>query len=134
MQVRSFLLLGLISSFVFMSCHKNSDDKTLTKTTIEGTWAGKYAVLSEPYNTFYSFKIKAGGILEVLDIAQQKTGNGTWKLEGVLFMATYTNTVPDTRTYSVLATFNSQTGKLDGTWGPDDNDYTGGYWYMNRTN
>ena len=90
-------------------------------------------MLSEPYNNFYSFKIKAGGVLEILDAAQQKTGSGIWKTEENLFMATYTNTVPDTKTFSVLATFNKQTGKLDGTWGPGDNDYTGGYWFMNKS-
>ena len=134
MQVKNFLVAALASSFVLLSCSKKSEDKPASTIPIEGSWIGKFSVLSEPFNNFYSFKIKPGGVLEVQDAAQQKTGSGSWKLEGNLFMATYTNTVPDTKTFSVLATFNKHTGKLDGTWGPDDNDYTGGYWFMNRSN
>ena len=127
------LLLASLAVLAFISCSKKSDDKIEKTVSIEGTWVGKYSVLSEPYNDYYSFRIKAGGILELLDATNKVTGSGTWAIEnGNLFSGTYTLPAPDSKKISVLATFKKDTGDLDGTWGPDDNDYTGGYWYMKK--
>jgi hypothetical protein len=129
------LILASFAMLVLFSCSKKSDDKAPKAVTIEGIWVGKYSVLSEPYNAFYSFKIKANGVLELLNAAEEVTGTGTWELEnGNLFIGTYTWLPPGSKTFSVLATFKKDTGELDGTWGPDDNDYTGGYWYMEKKN
>jgi hypothetical protein len=132
MQLRSFIIAGVVSLIAFTSCNKkdNVDSKEIS---IEGTWVGKYSFLSEPYNNYYSFKIKPGGTLELLNEAQQKTGEGTWETEPGIFSATYTLLPPSSGTFSVIANFN-KTNKIDGTWGVGQQLYGGGYWYMNKIN
>jgi hypothetical protein len=133
MQLKQVLLAGCLSILVFASCSKK-DSAPLPAASPEGNWAGKYSVLSGPYNGYYSFKIKAGGVLELQDSLQQKAGTGTWELENKIFTGTYSFLAPATGTFSVIANFNNNTGKLDGTWGTGLQEYGGGYWYMYKTN
>ncbi len=133
MQLRNLLIAGLLSVMVFASCSKKNDD-IKANVPIEGTWVGKSSILSEPYNNFYSFKIKTGGILERLDNNGVKIGEGTWAFynDGIGITGTYTITGGDT--FSIIASFDKVNGKLDGTWGNGTQEYGGGYWYMNKVN
>jgi hypothetical protein len=133
MQLKKIMLFSCVLLFTMASCSKNKDSKN-TEGTVEGTWVGKYSFLSEPYNQFYSFKISTGGVLEVLDNNQQKIGEGTWAFNGVPLTGTYTLLPPNTGTFSFIATFDKQAGKLSGTWGTGAQEYGGGYWFMNRVN
>jgi len=130
MLAKTLLALCLVSIIGFTSCSKNKDDVQAPTFPIEGTWMGKYSVLSGPYNNYYSFNIKAGGVIERLDINGVKTGQGTWKMSGTTFEAVYTQ---GGETFSVLATFDNKSGELDGTWGSGVLGYGGGYWYMEWT-
>jgi hypothetical protein len=131
MYLRQFLLAGLLSVIAFASCKKNNDAPSAIP--IEGSWAGKYSILSEPYNSYYSFSIKAGGVLELQDAQLKKTGEGTWQLNDGIFTGTYTLLAPASGTFSVIANFHKTTGKLDGTWGTGTKEYGGGYWFMDKT-
>ncbi|MEI9945302.1 MAG: hypothetical protein WDN26_13940 [Chitinophagaceae bacterium] len=135
MQVKKILVAGLLAVITFISCSKKSDDKlTPPEVSIDGEWAGKSSVLSGPYNSYYSFKIKPGGTMELLDANKQKTGEGTWEIEqGNIFSATYSFLPPASGTFSVIATFDKIKGELDGTWGSGQQIYGGGYWYMSKT-
>jgi len=135
MQVKHLLVSGLLSLIVFSSCSKK--DKIIDDSAaIAGTWVGKYSVLSEPYNNYYSFKIKAGGILELLDAAGQKTGEGTWEFSNAntVIFGTYTLLAPATSTFSIIANYDKAKAELDGTWGVGAKEYGGGYWYMEKSN
>ena len=135
MQLKHFFIAGLLSVITFASCSKKKDDIKVD-VPIEGTWVGKHSYLSEPFNNHYSFKIKAGGILERLDAAGQKIGDGTWAFanDNTIITGTYTMLLPASGTFSFIANFNKVTGKLDGTWGNGQQEYGGGYWFMNKIN
>lgn len=133
MHLKQFLFVGCLSLFALASCDKKNTDLQ-PAITIEGNWSGKYSILSEPFSNHYAFAIKAGGVLELRDAAQQKTGEGTWTLNGTLFTGTYSLLPPGSGVYSVIATFDHSTSKLDGTWGIGAQEYGGGYWYMHKTN
>ncbi|MBC7886352.1 MAG: hypothetical protein H7Z13_00575 [Ferruginibacter sp.] len=134
MQLKNLFIAGLLSVIAFASCSKKNDDIPLV--SIEGDWVGKYSVLSGPYNNYYSFKIKAGGVLELQDAAGQKTGEGSWQFSNAntVIFGTYSHLPPANGKFSFIANFNSTTGKIDGTWGNDLKEYGGGYWFMNKTN
>jgi hypothetical protein len=131
MYLKQFLLAGFLSVIALASCKKSNDAPAAIP--IEGNWTGKYSVLSEPYNSYYSFSIKAGGVLELLDAQQKKTGEGTWRLDDAIFTGTYTLLAPASGTFSVIANFHKTTGELDGTWGIGAKEYGGGYWFMDKT-
>ena len=132
MYAKTIFALCFISIITFASCSKKKED-VKPEFPIEGKWVGKYSVLSGPYNNYYSFNIKAGGVIELLNDLGEKTGEGTWDLDGATFFATYTYGGPD-GVFSVLATFKKDTGELEGTWGAGVKGYGGGYWYMDRVN
>ena len=132
MQNKTLFFMGMLIMLVFASCKKES--AAPSGVSIEGDWVGKSSVLSGPFENHYSFTIKAGGVLERVNAAGQKIGQGTWAFysDNTAITGTYTLLPPDTATFSVIANFNKSTGKLDGTWGRGANDYNGGYWYMNK--
>ncbi|MBC7885378.1 MAG: hypothetical protein H7X99_07875 [Saprospiraceae bacterium] len=133
MKIKSFLVAGLMSAIVLASCSKEKDtiDPNIA---IEGVWIGKYSILSEPYSNFYSFRFKAGGVLELIDITQTKKGEGTWAFtnDNEVISGTYTLIPPDSGTFSFVANFDKNTLEIDGTWGVGSQEYGGGYWYMNK--
>ena len=134
MRVKQFLTGSFLSLILLVSCSKKSDDVSKV-ISIEGVWTGKYSVLSGPYDAYYSFKIKAGGTMELLDAAHQKKGEGVWELEnGTIFSATFTDLSSGNTVYSVIANFKKDSGTLDGTWGNGEKEYGGGYWYMDKEN
>jgi hypothetical protein len=133
MQLKKIMLLSCVFLFAMTSCSKNKDTKN-PEVPLEGLWVGKYSFLSEPYNNFYSFRFSAGGTLELLDSNKQKAGEGTWTFNGVPLTGTYTLLPPNTGTFSFIATFDKQAGKLSGTWGTGQQEYGGGYWFMTRVN
>jgi len=133
MQTLRFFIFGLLSTIAFLSCGKENDDPK-TVIPIEGKWVGKYSILSEPYNDHYSFRFNETGILERLDISGEKAGEGTWEFSNnnTVVSGTYTMSPPATGTFSFVANFDTELGELDGTWGYDENEYNGGYWYMSK--
>lgn len=133
MQVKQLFIIGLLSVVSLASCSKK--EKTLDSSVpIEGTWIGKYSFLSEPYNNYYSFKITAGGVLELQDAGGQKIGEGNWEFSNAntVIFGTYTLLPPGSSTFSFIANFDKVKGELDGTWGHGEKEYGGGYWYMKK--
>ncbi len=132
MQNKTFFFTAILSLFLFASCKKDNVAKPAI--SIEGNWVGKSSVLSGPYANHFSFKIKAGGVLERINESGQKTGEGTWAFyaNNTAITGTYTLLPPATGTFSVIANFDKAIGKLDGTWVTGTNDYNGGYWFMNK--
>ena len=133
MQTLRFIIFGLLSIITLFSCSKESDDiKTIIP--IEGKWVGKYSILSEPYNDHYSFRFREAGILERLDVNGEKAGEGTWEFSNnnEVVSGTYTMSLPATGTFSFVANFDTELGELDGSWGYDEKEYGGGYFYMSK--
>lgn len=136
MQVKNVLISGLLFLGAFASCKK--DKQTTTPQTaaaiIEGNWEGKSSILSQPFNQYYSFTFKAGGVLEVKNAVGTKTGEGTWAFYNNDNAITGTYSLTSGATFSIIANFDKVNKKLDGTWGNGQNDYNGGYWYMVKVN
>jgi hypothetical protein len=134
MQVQKFFIAAFLFTIALASCKKSAEDVQPTVVSIEGKWVGKSSVLSEPFINFYSFNIKAGGVLERLDANGAKIGEGTWAFYSNNTAITGTYTITGGATFSIIANFDNVAGKLDGTWGNGTNDYNGGYWFLNKTN
>lgn len=133
MQLKKLFIAGVLCLIAFVSCKKdNGDFKPYV--AIEGTWVGKSSVLSEPFNSFYSFRIQPSGVLERLDMNGEKIGEGTWAFYNNNTAITGAYTLTGGATFSIIANFDKVNGKLDGTWGNGTQEYGGGYWYMNKTN
>jgi hypothetical protein len=126
----AFTALAAITTFA--ACEKDKDDKT--PVAIEGRWIGTY-VNAASGNTFYfSFDIKPGGIIEEINNAGQKVGEGTWELDPAtnVLMANYTWT--NGQEFSIIAAFDKQNGRLLGDWGYDNSNTNGGTWEMTKSN
>lgn len=130
MSIAKFFTMLLIASATLMACKKSSDKPS--NASIEGTWVGKYGFGNETPDVFYSFKVKAGGILEEYGESGLKIAEGTWTLENNVFMGTTHSLLGSNNEYSVIAAFDASKSKLDGNWGYDDSNTDGGLWFMTR--
>ena len=115
----------------FSSCSKDNES-TQSVTSIEGRWIGTYVNQASGNTFYYSFNIKAGGIIEEINSSNQKIGEGSWKLENDILSATYT--WPSGSKYSILAGFYKKEGKLLGDWGYGNSATNGGTWQMTKSN
>jgi len=131
-----FLRIASIALILFVTasaCSKKSSTTPSSK-SIEGAWVGKYGFDSEVPHVFYSFNIKANGILEELSETGTVKATGTWEIDNNIFTGKYTNVAPSTSKYSVIGAFNSSTGKILGNWGYSSSTTNGGTWEMTRKN
>ena len=120
----------LIASATLMACKKGADK--IHNAAIEGTWVGKYGFDTETPDVFYSFKIKAGGVLEEYGESGLKIAEGTWTFDNNIFTGKTHSLLGSNNEYSVIAAFDPSKTKLDGNWGYDDNNTDGGLWFMTR--
>lgn len=132
MYLKFLIIATLVAMITLASCEK--DNSTPAEVAIEGKWVGKYSILSEPYNNYYSFHIKADGELERLDSTGTVTGYGSWEFSNnnTVIYGTYSLITPTANTFSFIANFDKDAGELDGTWGQGAQEYGGGYWYMEK--
>jgi hypothetical protein len=132
MKTFKFSTIAFVLLTTFTACSKSNNSTPAAAGGIEGIWSGTYDHLGATTKYYYSFNIKAGGIIEELSGNGTKKASGTWKLEGNTLIAEYTNVPPSTSKYAVLATFDKNKMKLSGTWGYGSSDYDGGYWTMTK--
>lgn len=121
--------LGVLLLF---ACSKSTDKPA--SATIEGVWVGKYGTGDNKPSAFYSFNIKANGVIEELDVNGTVKGQGTWELENNILMATYQYLPPANNKFSVLGAFNAAQGKILGNWGYGESVTDGGTWEMTKKN
>lgn len=130
MKISKIILIALIAATGFVSCKKDKVEKQTT--AIEGRWVGTYVNEASGNSFYYSFNIKPGGIIEELNAAGQKLGQGTWELDNNILSANYSWTSGSQ--YSVIAAFYKEDGKLLGDWGYGDSATNGGTWTMQKSN
>lgn len=112
-----FSLAFFVLALFFVSCKK---DKTIAEppaSSVAGTWKGQYNYYGYPDNYYYSFQLTADGVLKEINSYGVVVGEGTYKMTGNSFSATYKSSGSAGKTYSVAATYNQSTKKLTGTWG-----------------
>lgn len=131
MKISKIILIALVAVTGFISCKK--DKAAPPQATIEGRWAGTYINDASGNSFYYSFNIKPRGVIEELNAAGQKIGQGTWKLENNILTAHYIWTGGGSG-FSIIAAFNKANGKLLGDWGYGNSATNGGTWQMSRQN
>jgi hypothetical protein len=135
MKAFKFSLVVLVASLFFANCKKSSGSDTPPPSTsagIEGIWKGGVGSGTQNPTTFYSFHIKAGGILEELSVTGLTKGIGTWKLDNGIFTGTYTYLPPSTAKYSVIGAYDANKKQIVGNWGHNNNATDGGLWDMDK--
>lgn len=130
MKISKIILIAFVALTGFISCKKDKVEKQAT--TIEGRWVGTYVNNASGNSFYYSFNIKPGGVIEELNAAGQKLGQGTWKLENNILSGKYS--WPGGNGFSILAAFNKEQGKLLGDWGYGNSATNGGTWEMHKQN
>jgi hypothetical protein len=112
---------------LFVSCKK---DKLEQQATIEGRWVGTYVNQSSGNSFYYSFNIKPGGVIEEINQAGQKIGEGSWEMSNDILTAEYNWT--NGSKYSIIGPFDKDKGKLLGDWGYGTSATNGGTWSMQK--
>ena len=110
------------------ACSKsNSSNKPFE--SIEGVWKGTVVTEYDNEVYFWSFNIKSGGVLEVLNKTGGVLATGTWSIENNIFLASYTE---EGDKFSIIGSHNKSLGKLLGNWGYDNSTTDGGTWQMTK--
>jgi len=131
MKISKIILIAAVILTGIVSCSKDKNDAG-KQTTIEGVWIGSYVNDASGNSFYYSFNIKAGGVIEELNSSGQKIGQGTWEIENDILSAHYQ--WPGGSKYSVLGAFYKDQGKLLGDWGYGNSATNGGTWQMTKSN
>jgi hypothetical protein len=121
-----------VTMMLAVACSKNSDKPV--SANIEGTWVGKYGTGNNKPGSFFSFNIKAGGVIEEIDVNGLVKGKGTWKLENNILSASYTWLPPSSTKFGVLGAFDASKGQILGNWGYGASVTDGGLWEMTKKN
>jgi hypothetical protein len=133
MKALKFSLIVFLTSLLFVGCSKNNDNPapaSSVSNAITGTWQGKYGTGSNNPSSFYSFRIKVGGVLEELGSAGQVLGTGTWKLDNNIITGSYT--YPSGSKYSFIGAFDASKKQIIGDWGYGSSATNGGLWDMDK--
>ena len=115
---------------VFAACSK--DDSTSPAPLPAGSgafigkWTGNYGFDSETPAIYFALNIKADGVIQELNSSGVAKGEGSWTMQGNVLKGTYTMKFSPYNKYSVQAVVNSSTGKIEGTWGYDNDGTDGG--------
>jgi hypothetical protein len=125
-SLRQFACVLLLST-AFLACKKDkgpSTDPNATK--FYGKWVGTYGYDSEMTGYFFSLLIKSDGVIQELNSSGSAKSNGTWSMHGTTLKGTYKMNFAPYSQYSVIATINAATGKMEGSWGYEGNGADGG--------
>lgn len=129
MKIAKIMMLASLAIFTFISCKKDDEPKSFA---LEGKWVGTYVNQASGNSFFFSLNIKPGGIIEELNQAGQKTGEGTWEIEHDILTAHYKMVAPNSQGYSIIAAFYKNNGKLLGDWGYDESATDGGTFQLSK--
>ncbi len=132
MKFVKYILVIALFAMTVAACKKSAGGPASPSNGIEGLWEGKFGIDNEKPTVFFSFNIKAGGVIEELTSTGQVKGQGTWKLENNILTAKYSYLAPSTSKYSIIAAFDGAKGKLAGNWGYGNSATDGGLWDMTK--
>lgn len=124
------ITLVFITIMTVLSLCKKYQPNYASSLALQGTYAGKYGYENEHPSVFYSFILKANGILEEINPAGQVIGKGSWSVNGNKVYGIYYYEIPFNAFYSVVADMNLHNKQFSGTWGYGKNESNGGTWIM----
>ena len=122
------LAFVLLLTSVFTACKKDKDSSSHSPEAQQffGKWVGTYGFDNDVPGYFFSLNIKADGTIQELKSNGDAKGQGTWTVQGSVLKGNYKMTFSPYNEYSVVATVNASTGKIEGSWGYDGNGSDGG--------
>ncbi|MEO6231631.1 MAG: hypothetical protein ABJB11_11450 [Ferruginibacter sp.] len=125
--IKCFAAVMIFATFL-ASCKK--DKEVTTSTSITGKWTGTFGApdaIEDPIG----FNIKPNGVLETLDYAGVKNGEGTWQLNGATFTAHFIMGIPGPLTFSYIGTVETPV-KMSGAYGFNNSQTNGGFWQVGK--
>jgi len=135
MKIFKISLTAILLSIFFIACKKEKnveipemDPDAGNKSLVHGIWVGEYTTTTRTAPVYFSFRIKAGGALDLLNVNRETIGSGTWSLNDSKFKAEY---IVDSSqfSYKVQGNFHAPE-KLDGEWQYDMEYQDKGFWFM----
>jgi hypothetical protein len=135
MKILRTTIIALVASTAFIACkkdHNSSVPPSSSGNSIVGKWVGSYVNDASGNSFYYSFNIKANGVIEEVTSSGEKIGEGTYTYENNILTAHYNWLPPHTSSYSIIASYYSNSGKLLGNWGYGDSATDGGTWEMTK--
>lgn len=122
------LAFVLLLTSVFTACKKDKDSSSSNSDAQPyfGKWVGNYGFDNDVPGYFFSIKILSDGTIQELNSSGVAKGQGTWKMSGASLKGTYKMLFSPYNEYSVIATINTSTGMIEGSWGYDGNGSDGG--------
>lgn len=129
MKQAFFSLAFFILSIFMVSCKKDKTVSDASPASVAGTWKGQYGYYNYSDSYYYSFELSSGGVLKEINNYGLIVGEGTWKMNGNSFTATYKSSGSAGKMYSVAATYDPVLKKLTGTWGKGSA-VDSGEWFM----
>ena len=126
-RIKRLAFVVLLAS-AFTACKKEKDALSSNPEAQKylGKWVGNYGFDNDVPGYFFSLNINSNGSIQELKSNGDPKGEGTWKMDGATLKGTYKMLFSPYNEYSVEATINSSTGKLEGTWGYDGDGTDGG--------
>jgi hypothetical protein len=135
MKLLTTAVIALFASTAFIACKKDHDSSVpppSSNASVVGRWVGSYVNDASGNSFYYSFNIKENGVIEEVTSSGEKIGEGTWTYQNNILSAHYNWLPPHTSSYSIIASYYSNTGKLLGNWGYGDSNTDGGTWEMKK--
>ena len=125
--LKGFVFVLLLST-AFIACKKDNDKENNSASSAQfiGKWVGTYGFDNEVPDNFFSMNIKSDGVIQELNSSGVAKGQGTWIMQGTILKGTYKMLFSPYNEYSVIATVNQASGKIEGSWGYDKNGSDGG--------
>lgn len=130
MLMKSFAVV-MIFIALFTSCKKDTDEVGTPSSAITGKWTGTFNAPGAPIRDSISLNIKPNGILETLNMAGVKNGEGNWQLNKATFTAHFTMGSPVPLTFSFIGTVET-TAKISGAYGFNNSQTNGGFWRIEK--
>jgi hypothetical protein len=127
-SIKYLLLLAVLFS-IFTACRKDDD---VVSPGITGRWDGNWGFGNDVPTHDETWIIDADGTVEVLDDDGDYYAEGTWDLDGTLFVMTYLSTANNE--YSITGSYNEATLRISGTWGGTPSSTDGGRIEMEKKN
>jgi hypothetical protein len=133
MNLKKMSAIFLFAAFTFISCKKENvaPAPVPVHPAIEGSWLGKYGSGNNTPNSFYSFNILKGGLLEIKAQDNTVNGTGTWTLADGVFKAVYKYNASLAK-YNVAGKYDEKAGTINGSWGAGEVNADDGEFFLNK--
>lgn len=129
--MKKITIAALLAITAFFTACKKENAPIGNAKGIAGTWTGKWGDAGQAPQHFMKFEFKANGEAVRLDEQNQPIASGQWKLTGIEFECTYTQTATGEK-HNIKGLYTGFDGTITGTWGWYPNKADGGTIELNK--